>query len=328
MRALKAIEVQPKDDPARVLAEARAREVRKAVIALLYGLIGLFAGEVVLKMLSRLDSQSLSLLLSSQEADDIFISGYQPIADTFLEAARQAANSSFGALVPYDPLKAALALQDLRNSLAQAITMTAKQVIQQTILAGFRSGADPARMAMMLRQVIGLDARSAQAVQNYRRLLEQGDLTALSRALRDGRFDDLVREAARGGSPLTQGQIDTMVQAYADRLLDNRATTIARTEAMQAAVSGIRDAHVQAVNSGRLFNNEVKRFWLTAHDELVCPICTSVPVMNEDGVRVNEDYKSVAGPIEAPLAHPRCRCSERYVANTTRLTQQPFALAA
>lgn len=328
MRVLKASEVQPQDDPARTLAEKREREIKKALLILLTGLIALFSGQAVIRMISRLDSQGLRGLLNSPEADDLFVSGYQPIADTFLEAARNSANENFRGLVPYDPLAAAVALQRLRNELIQAVGETAQQSIRQLLLNSLRLGYDPASVAVQLRQVIGLDAQSAKAIQNYRRLLEQGDLTSLRRALRDERFDDLVRDSVRGGRALSQENIDRMVQAYADRMLSFRASKMAATEAMQAAVSGIRDAHVQAVDSGRLFNSEVRRFWLTAADELVCPVCTSIPVMNEDGIGVHDDYRSINGPIDAPLAHPWCRCSERYVADTSRLSEQPFALAA
>lgn len=328
MRLLKGTEVQPKDDPARVLAEKRENEVKKALLVLLGGLIALFSGSAVIRMIGRFDTQGLTSLLGGKDAEDLIINGYQPIADTFTDAARQAANDEFKGLVVYDPLAAAIALQQLRNQLAGAIGAAAQQNIQQVLLNALRTGADPASVATYLRQVIGLDLQSANAVQNYRRLLQTGDLTALRRALRDERFDDLVREAAGGGRSLGQETLDRMVQAYADRMLDYRASRMAATEAMQAAVSGIRDAHVQAVDSGRLFNSEVKRFWLTAGDELVCPVCVSIPVMNEDGIGVHDSYRSINGPIEAPLVHPWCRCSERYVANTSRLSEQPFALAA
>jgi hypothetical protein len=328
MRLLKASDIQPQDDPARTLARKREAEIKKALLVLLGGLITLFSGPAIIRMLSRLDGQGLGSLLNGSDAEDLFVTGYQPIADTFLEAARQAANDELHALVPYDPLAAAVALQQLRNQLSQAIATTAQQTIRQVLLDSLRTGSDPASVAIHLRQVIGLDAQSAAAVQNYERMLQAGDLTALRRALRDERYDDLVRETFRGGRALDQEAIDRMVQGYADRMLNYRASRMAATEAMQAAVSGIRDAYTQAVNSGRLFDSEVRRYWLTAADELVCPVCTSIPLMNENGVGVNDDYKSINGPIDAPLAHPNCRCSERYVANTSRLTEQPFRLAA
>jgi hypothetical protein len=328
MRLLKASNIQSRDDPARKLADQREAAIRDALLALLGGLAALFAGSSVLKMIARLESQALGRLLDSQEANDLFIAGYQPIADTFLAAARQAANDNFAGAIPYDLLAAARPLQGLRGDLTDAITNQARQIIQAALLDGLRRGEDATVIAERLREVIGLDAQSAKAVANYRRLLERGDTTALRRALRDERFDDLVRQVISGNRKLAPDVIDKMVSAYAERSLAYRADRMAATEAMQAAVSGIRDAHVQAVNSGRLFDSEVKRFWLTAADERVCPVCSSVPVLNEAGVGVNESYRSIDGPIVAPLAHPWCRCSERYVADVSRLTQQPFSLAA
>jgi hypothetical protein len=328
MRLLKAFDIQPADDPARTLAERREKRIREAIAALLAGIAALFAGDAVLAMISRLDTQGLVRLLDSEEAKDLFVAGYQPVADTFLAAAQQAANDNFAGAISYDPLKAAAALQALRQELADEIAASARVAIQTAVLEGLRSGMAPAAIAGRIRDMVGLDAQSAKAVANYRRLLETGDRTALRRALRDQRYDDLVRAVIRGDRKLAPDVVDKMVEAYAKRMLDYRASRMAATEAMQAAVSGIRDAHLQAVNSGRLFDSEVKRFWLTAADERVCPVCSSVPVLNEDGVGVNEPYKSIDGPIEAPVAHPWCRCSERYVADLSRLTQQPFPLAA
>lgn len=327
-RLLKASNIQSPDDPARKLAEQRDAEIRKAIEALLAGLGLLFVGDAVVRMIARLDSQALSALLGSQEAQNLFIKGYQPIADTFLAAARQAANDNLQGLIPYDPLGASGALQALRGELTDAITASTRQIIQAALLSGLRLGDDPALTAARLREVIGLDVQQAKAVANYRRLLQTGDSTALRRALRDQRYDDLVRQIIRGNRQLAPDVIDQMVAAYAERQLNYRAGRMAATEAMQAAVSGIRDAHVQAVNSGRLFDSEVKRFWLTAGDEIVCPICSSVPLLNEDGVGINEPYQTIDGPVDAPLLHPWCRCSELYLADLSRLTEQPFRLAA
>jgi hypothetical protein len=327
-RLLKASDIQGQDDPARKLAEQREKAIRDAITVMLSGLATLFIGDAVLKMISRLDSQGLSSLLKSDQANNLLVNGYQPVADTFLAAARQAANDNLKGLIPYDPLAAAAALQSLRDELGANVDAGANSVIRMLLLDSLRTSTDPGTVAERLRQVIGLDVQSAKAVANYRRLLQTGDSTALRRALRDQRYDDLVRAAVRGNVRMTPDLIEKMVAGYADRMLAHRADRMAATEAMQAAVSGIRDAHLQAVNSGRLFDSEVKRFWLTAGDELVCPVCSSVPLLNETGVGVNDSYRSINGQINAPLAHPWCRCSERYVADVSRLTEQPFRLAA
>jgi hypothetical protein len=327
-RLIKASDIQSPDDPARKLAEKREKVIRDALIAMLLSLSGMFAGAVVIRLIERLDSRGLAQLLSSQEAQGFFIAGYQPIADTLLIAARQAANDNFMGLIAYDPLASTEALRVLRDQLAKSVLSGAQQAIQAEILAGLRSAASPELTAERLRAVISLAPQQAKAVANYRRLLQSGDATALRRALRDQRFDRRLMRAISGDTSLTGEQIDEMVAAYAKRSLEHRAKQMAATEAMQAAVSGIRDAHVQAVRSGRLYDSEVKRFWLTAGDELVCPVCSSVPLLNPNGIGVDQEYRTIEGPVLEPVLHPWCRCSERYVTNMSRLTQQPFPIAA
>ena len=220
------------------------------------------------------------------------------------------------------------ALRALRDELAKSVAGNAQRTIQAQILDGLRTGASPEITAGRLRSVIALTPQQAQAVANYRRLLEAGDATALRRTLRDKKFDRQTMRAISGDTSLTPEQVDRMVQAYAERSLTYRARQMAATETMQAAVSGIRDAHVQAVKTGRLFDSEVRRFWQTAGDELVCPTCSSVPLLNPDGVGVDDEYVTIDGPVSEPLLHPWCRCSEKYVSDLSRLTQQPFLMAA
>ena len=68
---------------------------------------------------------------------------------------------------------------------------------------------------------------------NYRRLLENNSAEALRRQARDKRFDQSVRRAIENKTPLRAEQIDRMVARYADRLVKQRAATIARTEALR-----------------------------------------------------------------------------------------------
>ena len=55
-----------------------------------------------------------------------------------------------------------------------------------------------------------------------------------------------------------------------------------------------------------------------------CPICAFIPILNADGVGVFQPYLSPIGPIMAPTVHPRCRCSERYTADLSRVLETPF----
>lgn len=325
---LKASDIQPPDDPARELARKREKSVKTAIIAALSGLGDLLSTTAIIRFLQRFDIREVTQALESPEAVELIVKGYQPVADTFLEAAKNEVNDNLAGLIAYDPLTAMLPLQALRDQLSKTLTTTARSAVQAALLESIRTGVPAETIAKRLRAVIGLDNQQQRAVANYRRMLENGDSTALRRALRDQRYDDLVRRAVRGQKPMSAEQIEEAVQAYAARALDHRAQTIASTETMQAAVSGIRSAYTQAIASGRLEKHEVKRYWLTAADEMVCPVCTSVPVLNRKGIGVDDLYASISGPIEAPLAHPRCRCSERYVTDLSRLSEQPFARAA
>jgi hypothetical protein len=340
-RLIKASDIQPPDDKARKLAEKRDKEIKRSMLLLLLGLGDLFSAKSVLQLIGRFNTPALNAVLEGEDARQMLTIGYQPIADTFLESARATANENIATavaegiepktaqlLLAYDPLIAAGPLQALREELQSTLTASARRAIQAALADGIRRGVDPQQIAENLRNVVGLDDQARKAVENFRRLLTTGDATALRRALRNERYDDLVRRAVKGEATLKPEQVDRMVADYAKRHLEHRAETIARTESMQAAVSGMRDAYTQAIGAGRLLDSEVKRFWLTAGDELVCPICSTVPLLNLDGVGVNDFYETIEGPLLAPLAHPRCRCSERYKTNLSRLHDQPFRLAA
>src|SRR3990167_4530517 len=87
--------------------------------------------------------------------------------------------------------------------------------------------------ARVFRGSIGLTQTQLAAVDNYARLLRAGSREALQRDLRDRRFDSTV-ERAVGGEPLTQDQINRMVERYRARYLAYRSETIARDQGGKA----------------------------------------------------------------------------------------------
>lgn len=325
---LGADDFQPNDDPAATLADARETRIKAAVLAALTALIDAYSGSFVADLIARSDFYGLLRILRHSDVIAAMAAGFGPISTTYTEAGTKTANDNFGALIVYDPLRAAAPLMAQRQQYIDAILGQSREVIKQTILSSLRYGMDPEGVQIALQNVIGLTPRQAKAVANFRVLLENGDSSALDRVLRDARFDGTVQRAIDSGVDIPQAQIDRMVERYAERQLAFRAETIARTEAMNAATGGIRDAYVQAVQSGKLLDSEVKRHWLVCLDERLCPICASVPLMNPNGVGLFVPYASVAGPLMTVGVHPRCRCSERYVADLSRLSVQPFAMAA
>ena len=234
---------------------------------------------------------------------DALLTAYKPVAQTFTDSAEQEAQTKFGSLVVYDPLAAAGQIAGAQQTFIGAIQGQAADVVRAQILDAVRNGADPQEAADALQAVIGLTPRQAQAVSNFRSLLENGDSSALSRALRDKRFDSTVARAISGETSLTEDQIDAMVTRYAERSLASRALTIARNESINAATGGIRDAYVQAVQTGRLMASEVSRKWQIVFDERTCAICASIPLMNPNGVGVLQPYLSIVGPVLALGVH-------------------------
>lgn len=189
-----------------------------------------------------------------------------------------------------------------------ALTDAVQASAQQTLSEGLSAGADPDVIARDLINDVGLDAQATQALDSYRQMLETNPVMTQGRALRDPRFDP-----ATGAATLSPSVADVMVDRYAQRYRRFRAQRIAATESLRAANLGRRAAWVAyADDTGRT----VRRYWMTAGDELVCPVCRAIPVLNPDGIALDAQYDSPIGPLDGPPdPHPGCRCSERFAAD-------------
>lgn len=195
-------------------------------------------------------------------------------------------------------------------NLIQQITDDTRNGIRQIVADAMEYGGHPYEQARQIKGLIGLTENQAAAVGNFRRLLTAGDSRALTRELRDHRFDGLLRRTL-GNNPasnLTQEQIDTMVQRYGDRMLTMRAENIARTETINAARIGTQNAWVQATEHGLLNRSTLRQGWLVTPDDRLCIYCSEVPDMNPDGVKLGESFQTPLGPVDGPGLHPSCRC--------------------
>lgn len=197
--------------------------------------------------------------LSSAWADAVTQGGYS--------AAEDARN--LAVTIDYDPVneRAVERIRLNRARLVREMTADQRQALAQVIQHGFEQGLNPRVIARDLHSSIGLTARQEQAVANFRRLLATGSREALTRELRDRRFDGTIRRAIGHGRILNPDQIDRMVQRYRERFIRFRAETIARTESLSAANEGAHIAIVNGVEDGRLIEGDVIRTWITASDE-------------------------------------------------------------
>jgi len=211
------------------------------------------------------------------------------------------------------------ALREAQDDLIAQLDSAARDVIEAAITNGVNAGDTPEEIAAAIRDTIPLTDRQAQAVMNYRLLLEDLDSGALNRALRNIEYDAAVEDAIDSGEFLSADAIDRMVEDYANNFLDYRSGMIARTESLRAANSGLRDGYRQAADRGVFPEEAVTRHWQIATDERVCPVCQSIVENNPDGVGLNDDFQSEDGPQDDPPIHPNCRCSVEYITDLDQL---------
>lgn len=187
-----------------------------------------------------------------------------------------------------------------QDRLIRELEGQARTTINTVAQDAMRAGDGPEATVSTIRSVIGLTETQAQAVANYRRMLENLGSGALRRQLRDADYDAAFRRAQESGGDLDAELVDEMTAAYEDNYLDHRARTIAGTESVRMSNKGLQDAYQQAIDRGALPPGAIKQFWQVSGSERTCPICLSIPDMNPDGVGIGESFQSIDGPQDAP----------------------------
>lgn len=225
--------------------------------------------------------------------------------------------------------RAVFAMQQNQLRLVSGFTAQQTAATRTAIVEGIRDGLNPREVARAFKGSIGLTSRQVSAVNNYKRLLggsASDQREALTRALRDRRFDRSVLRSIRDDTPLGKAQIDKMVGRYHDRYITFRAETIARTEALGAVHAGSEAMFQQAVDDGDLNPNDLMQSWFTSGDERVRDFTdsgTSHRTMHGQKRLIGEPFVSGAGSMLMRPGDPsapareiiNCRCSV-----TTRFT--------
>lgn len=199
--------------------------------------------------------------------------------------------------------------------LVNEFTRAQRDATRQAIVNGIQRGANPLEQAREFVDSIGLTRRQVQHVENYRRALEsENPRSALSRELRDKRFDRTVSAATRDGRKLTRDQVDRMTERYRERYIRYRSRVIGRTEAMRSVHEGKQAMYRQAIDAGQLDSGNMTQEWNTAMDERVRGSHTS---MNQQVVPFDTPFVSGLGnqlryptdPAAPPEDSIQCRCA-------------------
>jgi hypothetical protein len=100
-----------------------------------------------------------------------------------------------------------------------------------------------------------------------------------------------------------------MVTAYRRKLVSLRAETFARTASIDSANAGQTAAWEAAVAQGAVPLEQIRRYWIVADDERLCPRCEPIPRLNPNGVGLREPFITPEGFVLRPTVHPQCRCT-------------------
>jgi hypothetical protein len=150
-----------------------------------------------------------------------------------------------------------------------------KLLIRGLIKKSFEDGITTKDTAKIIQQSIGLHSRQAAALYNYSQKV--GKLYDASKA-------------------------DTLTEKYSQRLLKNRAETIAKNETMTASNKGQHSLWSQAINEGYLSDDEFERRWILTPDDRLCEICKPL------GGKRAAFNGTFEGGIAMPPRHIQCRC--------------------
>jgi hypothetical protein len=247
-----------------------------------------------------------------------------PLADVFRDGAKKPpidAGASDPRVIEFDFDKMNPAvrqhMQDYTLNRIREISDEQRQAVRSVLQGAIADGAAPATMAQQIKETIGLTVAQAAMVQSFRKQLDALDPNALNRQLRDKRFDRTVQKAIDTGTPLSDAQVNKMVDAYHRRFVALRAMTIARTEALRAAnygnLAGMRrflDAHPDStvIKTWKATEDERTR---ETHRELdgrqVLGIDTPFLTSTGDIIRWPHDDTAPASQV------CNCRCTLQFV---------------
>lgn len=170
-------------------------------------------------------------------------------------------------------------LGERSSRLVTGIVEDQRASIQSALVDGMAAGQNPKATALQVvgrvsratgkREggIIGLTSQQAQYAASARRELLSGDPVQMANYLarsdntRDKRFDKAVRAAMKAGKPLPVETVNAAVTSYENRLLKYRGDLIGKTETFGALASSKDEAYAQAIQSGKVQANAVKKRW-------------------------------------------------------------------
>jgi len=264
-RILKA--VNPKDPEWKLLHRVADSKLNKTKKAFLMAVAATQAEVVVSRMAEALENNDLAAV-------------EKEIVDEVGKATARRLGEKLKAELRFDLLnpRAVEFINQHTGELITQITEESRKAIRSIIRQAFEEGGHPYEQAKKIIQHIGLTERQSRAVENFRR-----------RQLE---------------ARVSKAEADKRAEAYAKRLLRDRAENIARTETLTASNAGQHLAWLDAKDKGLLPANFMKEY-VTTPDDRRCPQCLEI-----DGQRkpIDVPFDTPFGPKMYPPIHVACRC--------------------
>lgn len=294
----------------------------------------------VIEALARNDIQA------AMEALNIEPAAYNDLLDTISRAYSEAGTTTANIAnrqTPRDVVirfdgrnyRAEAWLREHSSQLVTRIITDQRSAVRSALEAGMARGDNPRTTALDIvgrvnkatrkREggVIGLTGPQEGFVRSAREELRSGDPALLrkylTRARRDRRFDRSVEKAIREETPLPLEIAGKAELQYRNRLLALRGETIGRVETMTAIQQAKWEAYRQAIEAGRIREEDVRKVWRSAGD---LRVRHTHRALNGDSVGFRETFKSPSG---ARLLFPmdtsngagadetiNCRCGTDY----------------
>lgn len=161
------------------------------------------------------------------------------------------------------------------------ISSSTKEAIRAIIRNGYENGITVQEQARDIKQLIGLDPNRAEAVQRMRdKLLKRGLISD----------SEINRRAAK----------------YAEKLLKQRANTIAVNETSEAAANATYQSTKSACERGVIDPYQYEAFRIVTADERTCERCMAI----EGEARKLPDGSYASTGQQIVKVHIKCRCAE------------------
>jgi hypothetical protein len=175
---------------------------------------------------------------------------------------------AFDSLSPY----VVEAIKKLETKVITNLKDNVRETVRQHIERGLTEGLSPKQMSKGLREIIGLAPNQELAVENYRLALLGGKRSSVysgvfDAKLRDRRFDTQLAHAMLNRKKLTPEQVEKMVGAYRQRMINHNALTNAKTAALDTQKLAQKLSWQSAIDQGIVDGDRLQKTWVGIMDD-------------------------------------------------------------